>query len=255
MTSVQQDKERALWETLWIRTRWLARREGFLLSVLTAVVIGVWAFIEIADEVTSGDSRSFDEWAVQSLRQAENLSEPIGPHWLKVAALDATALGGALVLTMMILFVGLFLLLEHKRGATLMVWAAAGGGQVLSFALKQLFQRPRPQVVPHLSEVSSASFPSGHSMMSAVVYLTLGALVAQFVVQRRVKVYVLSVAVFLTVMVGLTRIYLGVHYPTDVLAGWTAGLIWALLCWSVATRLQRRGKVEPAGMTPSAAGD
>ena len=82
-------------------------------------------------------------------------------------------------------------------------------------------------------------------MFSAVVYLTLGALLSQLVEERKLKAYFLGVACFLTFVVGLSRVYLGVHYPTDVLAGWSAGLAWALLCWMVASYLQRRGKVEP----------
>jgi undecaprenyl-diphosphatase len=80
--------------------------------------------------------------------------------------------------------------------------------------------------------------------MSAVVYLTLGALLARLADQRRVKLYFLAVAALLTLLVGLSRVYLGVHYPTDVLAGWSAGLVWATLCWLAARSLQRRGAVE-----------
>jgi undecaprenyl-diphosphatase len=117
----------------------------------------------------------------------------------------------------------------------------------LSSALKALFRRPRPEVVPHLMRVYSSSFPSGHSIISAVVYLTLGALLARTFRQRRFKFYFLAVAVVLTGLVGVSRVYMGVHYPTDVLAGWTAGLVWATLCWLVDRHLQRRGKIEQEG--------
>jgi undecaprenyl-diphosphatase len=115
---------------------------------------------------------------------------------------------------------------------------------LLSTVLKDLFGRPRPTVVPHLFYVSSASFPSGHSMLSAVVYLTLGSLLARLVEQRRLKVYFLSVALLLSFLVGVSRVYMGVHYPTDVLAGWSAGLAWGLLCDLVARWLQQHGAVE-----------
>lgn len=250
MTEVPE-KHRSIFSRLWIRSLWLARHEGLVLATLLAIALGVWGFIEIADEVVEGDTRTFDEWVIQGLRSPENLAEPVGPYWMKAVAMDVTALGGVAVLTLFILCIGLYLLLEGKIHAMWLVWGTTVTGTLLSVVLKQLFDRPRPDVVPHLTHAQSASFPSGHSLMSAVVYLTLGALVARFVLRRRVKVYVFCVALFLTGIIGMSRVYLGVHYPTDVLAGWTAGLVWALLCWTLASSLQRQGKVEPPGQEPS----
>jgi undecaprenyl-diphosphatase len=124
------------------------------------------------------------------------------------------------------------------------VLISSGGGSLLTFVLKSLFDRPRPDVVVHLVGVSSASFPSGHAMASATIYLTLGALLARVQPQRRLKIYAGVVAATLTVLVGLSRVYLGVHWPTDVLAGWCVGAAWAMLCWLIAAWLQRRGAVE-----------
>jgi undecaprenyl-diphosphatase len=118
------------------------------------------------------------------------------------------------------------------------------GGLLLSLLLKGHFSRPRPDVVPRLAEVYTSSFPSGHSMLSAVIYLTLGALLSRLVERKGLKVYILSVAMLLALLVGVSRVYLGVHYPTDVLAGWSIGLSWAILCWLVARKLQRKGVVE-----------
>ena len=138
-----------------------------------------------------------------------------------------------------------YLLLARKHYAAVAVFVAVAGGLVLSTLLKLGFDRPRPDLVPHGSFVYTTSFPSGHSMMAAVTYLTLGAMLARVEASVRMKVYLLSVAIVLTVLVGASRVYLGVHWPTDVAAGWAVGAAWALLCSLVMRRLQRRGQVEP----------
>ena len=172
---------------------------------------------------------------------------PIGPAWVAEAAHDITALGGRSILVAVTLFALGYLVLERKHGAAVFVTVAVGGGGLLSTLMKELFARGRPDVVPHLVAVSSPSFPSGHSMLGAILYLTLGALLARFAARRRTKVYVLTVALLTTFLIGSSRVYLGVHYPTDVLAGWCAGLVWALICWLVARYLQDYGAVEKSG--------
>ena len=157
---------------------------------------------------------------------------------------DVTSLGGATVLSLMTAAVVGYLLVDEKRAAALFVLASVAGGAALSTVLKLAFARPRPNIVPHLVEVHTASFPSGHAMLSAVIYLTLGALLARVERPPRIKIYVLTVAILLTFLIGLSRVYLGVHWPTDVLAGWCAGAAWATLCWRVALFLQQRGEVE-----------
>src|SRR5204863_1459923 len=145
-----------------------------------------------------------------------------------------------------VVVIAVYLVIDRKiRMAIFLFWSTAVG-TALSLLLKSMFARPRPELVPHLSDTFTSSFPSGHSMLAAVVYLTMGSLLASVISNRILKVYVMAVAVMLTTAVGLTRVYLGVHYPTDVLAGWLAGLVWALFCWSVARLLQRRGRVETA---------
>jgi len=113
-------------------------------------------------------------------------------------------------------------------------------------ALKGFYDRPRPDLVPHMTQVDSPSFPSGHAQESAVIYFTLAAMLARLVEPRRLKLYFLGLAALFSFLVGMSRVYLGVHYPSDVLAGWMAGLAWAVLLWTVASYLQRQGSVEPA---------
>jgi undecaprenyl-diphosphatase len=218
--------------------------EAVVLAVLAIGTAGTLGFIKLADEVLEGDTESFDQWAVQALRDPANPSDPIGPRWLEEMGRDATALGGIGWLTFTTLVVAGFLFLIGKARMALFMTGAAFSGAVISFLLKHIYSRPRPDLVPHLSIVSTSSFPSGHSMLSAVVYLTLGSLLASVLPDAKLKIYVLAVAAMLTFFVGVSRVYLGVHYPTDVLAGWLAGLVWALVCWLVARWLQVHGGLE-----------
>ena len=224
--------------------QWLRAREIKLLLGVLLVVAGTWTFIELADAVSEGDTQKFDVWAVRALREADNPALPIGPAWVQELARDLTALGGITVLLLVLLSVIGFLFLQRKHGAMWLVMIASATGFLISTVTKELFHRARPDVVPHLSYVKTASFPSGHSMLSAVVYLTLGSILTRLVKDRRTKAYLLVVPLLLTFLVGVSRVYLGVHYPTDVLAGWTAGIVWAVFCWLVARSLQKRGAVE-----------
>ena len=211
---------------------------------MTGVAIAILAFIRLADAVDEGKTLRFDRWAVRAMRQSDALSVPIGPSWLGLVARDVTALGGAAVLTLITIAVLGFLWLRRMYGAMWLVVGATLGGLIVSTVLKQWFERPRPAIVPHLEPTYTSSFPSGHSLLSATVFLTLGALLGRFVQAFRLKAYFLIVALTLTFLVGISRVYLGVHWPTDVLAGWCAGLAWATVCWLVARSLQHRGAVE-----------
>ena len=226
----------------------LARRELALVTAVLAIAGGLWGFVELTDEVFEGETRAFDEAVLLALRNPADHSEPLGPPWLEEMARDATALGGVGLLTFITLAVAVFLALDRKRRAALFVLAAVAGGVVLSLALKSGFDRPRPDLVPHGSIVYTASFPSGHSMMSAVAYLTLSTLLARMLPKLWMKLYAIAVAFLMALAAGVSRVYLGVHWPTDVLAGWAAGAAWAMLCWIVVLWLQDRRQVES---TPS----
>jgi undecaprenyl-diphosphatase len=223
---------------------WLGRHElGSVLS-LGALAAGSWIFIEVAEEVMEGETRAIDRALLLGLRNPANLSDPIGPVWLEEAVRDCTALGGVVLLSLVSLAVIAQLVLSRKPKAAGFVAASVLGALLLSLALKSVFQRPRPDLVPQLSHVASTSFPSGHSMLSAAVYLTLGTLLARVQPNLLLKAHVLSWAILLTLLVGFSRVYTGVHWPSDVLAGWAAGSAWAGLCWVVARALQRRGLME-----------
>jgi undecaprenyl-diphosphatase len=235
---------RPLLGTLRLPLSWLARQEAIVLVAAFGIVVALFGFIELVEEMREGDMRHFDEWMLRAFRHPGDLAVPIGPHWLPGAVADITALGGTSVLAMVIVVAIGYLVLQGRYGAMTLVVVASAGGGFLSAAMKNTFARTRPDVVPHLVMVEGLSFPSGHSMVAAVIYLTLGALLARFTARRRVRAYVIAVSIALTFLIGMTRIYLGVHYPSDVLAGWAAGLVWALGCWLVARYLQYRGAVE-----------
>lgn len=223
---------------------WVGGHERATLIGLALVSGGLWGFVELAGEVMEGDTAAFDEWLLLKLRTPDDRTDPIGPGWFEEMGRDVTALGGVGILVFITLAVVGYLLLHRSRALALYTAVAVGGGMLLSSLLKEFFDRTRPDLVPHETVVYTSSFPSGHSMMSAVVYLTLGAMLARIQTHTRLKAYLLLVAAFLTISVGSSRVYLGVHWPTDVLAGWAGGAAWAVACWLVLRRLQSRGDVE-----------
>lgn len=220
------------------------RPELLSLVVITLIMSGLWAFVELADEVLEGGAHTFDRTILLALRSPGDHNDPLGPRWLEEMVRDFTAFGGVGVLTFLLLIVIGFMLLQGKTRTIWLMMAAISGGATLSFFLKLGFDRPRPDLVTPLAHTVSASFPSGHALLAAATYLTLGALLAQVQPNRAVKAYLMFLAILLTLIVGLSRVYLGVHWPTDVLAGWTMGGVWALSCWLIAHWLQRRGRMD-----------
>lgn len=221
-----------------------------MLAVMMIFASLLWAFSELAEAMLDGEIHEFDKRLLLAFRNSDDLSDPIGPGWLEEMMRDFTALGGTAVLSCISLAVVGYLVLSRKRHVAVVVMLAVGGGIALSHLLKWGFDRPRPDLVPHITQVYTQSFPSGHAMLSAVVYLTLGVLLMRTRAEMRVKIYLLSVAIFATVLVGISRVYLGVHWPSDVLAGWTVGAGWALVWWMVMLWMQARGKVESETTAP-----
>lgn len=223
---------------MWLWSR-LARREAAPVAALGVAALGLLGFAEIADEVGEGEARGFDTALLLALR-AGRPDNPIGPRWFEDTVAEITALGGFGVLALVIAIAVGYLGVLKKWGSALMLLAATLGGTALSEGLKIGFNRPRPDLVAHAVDVTSMSFPSGHAMLSAVTYLTLGVMLARTQERKRVRGYILGAAVLLTLLVGASRVYLGVHWPTDVLAGWCLGAAWALMCWAAATWLAAR---------------
>jgi undecaprenyl-diphosphatase len=221
--------------------RWwtrLERHELTWLAVGLGACVLLLAFVTLAGEVMEGDTQAFDTKILRALRDPSDLSRPIGPEWIESSLLDLTAIGGSTVLGLITIAVAGFLVLQTRYRTAVVVATTAGGGELLNAVMKHAFDRPRPTIVPHLRVVYSTSFPSGHAMESAIVYLTLGAILMRAADSRLTKIYILAVAMLLTMLVGISRVYLGVHYPTDVLGGWIVGFIWASLCWLVAQRFE-----------------
>lgn len=221
------------------------RPEIWILATIFAIAALTLAFGHIAEEVFEGDAAKFDQSVLLFFRSADDVSDPLGAPWVEEMARDITALGSYAVLSVVFGAVVIYLLMMHKRAAALWIVAAVCGGVLLSNVLKLVYERPRPDLVSHVARVFTTSFPSGHATLSAVTYLTLGALLASLHSSLRLKVYFLGLAVLLTIAVGISRIYLGVHYPTDVLAGWCIGAAWAAFCWTVFQWLQGQGQIEP----------
>lgn len=210
--------------------RW---NEVRLLGVALLILSCGYAFIELGDKVRDGETQTFDEWVLRSLRRVDAPGVPIGPPWLREAGLDVTALGGPTILLLVVMAALGLMWLQREYGIMILMGLATSSGWLVAVVMKYAFDRDRPSAVPHLTEVTTPSFPSGHAMLSAIVYLTIGILLVENVQRRPAKLYCLGLVGLITFLVGVSRIYLGVHYPTDVLAGWIAGVAWALAFWSI----------------------
>ena len=215
-------------------------------GALVLTIAGLlFAFGFIAQEVAKGKTLAFDRAVMLALRSSADPSVPIGPAWLPEAARDVTSLGSIIVLVIITLAVVGYLFLVGKSAVAWLMLIAVVGGIALSDLPKFAFARARPDVVPPLARVFTTSFPSGHATLSAITYLTIAAVLAPSQPSSTISVYFMSLAVFLTVLIGISRIYVGVHYPTDVLGGWCIGAAWAMGCWAIMTYLQSVGQVEP----------
>lgn len=200
------------------------------------ISLGLFLFVRLTGKMINGETSEFDREILLWFRNPLDLSEPVGPEVLEVIVRDITALGGVMVLGLLSLAVFGYLWLRRQRALAGFMLGSIVAGTLLNTLLKEVISRSRPDIVPHATDAALSSFPSGHAMMSTVVFLTLGALLSLSTDNRQVKLYILSWSILLPLMVGVSRLYLGVHWPTDILAGWIAGATWSLLCLLVYDR-------------------
>ncbi|WP_225318857.1 phosphatase PAP2 family protein [Cellvibrio sp. KY-GH-1] len=237
--TAMQETASASTNRLMLAIHWLWQRELPVLLAIFATFVSLFLFVLLTQLALQEQPHELDRYLLLLMRNPHDLSDPLGPPWLEEVGRDITALGGNAVLILLTLAVLIFLLMSDKSYLALVVLVATLGALGASSLLKKSIDRDRPDLVPHRTVIYTASFPSGHSMLSASTYLTLGALLAATQRRKRIKIFILLFCTFITLLVGISRVYLGVHWPSDVVAGWTAGAAWALICWLLARGLQR----------------
>lgn len=237
--TAMQETASASTNRLMLAIHWLWQRELPVLLAIFATFVSLFLFVLLTQLALQEQPHELDRYLLLLMRKPHDLSDPLGPPWLEEVGRDITALGGNAVLILLTLAVLIFLLMSDKSYLALVVLVATLGALGASSLLKNSIDRDRPDLVPHRTVIYTASFPSGHSMLSASTYLTLGALLAATQRRKRIKIFILLFCTFITLLVGISRVYLGVHWPSDVVAGWTAGAAWALVCWLLARGLQR----------------
>jgi undecaprenyl-diphosphatase len=208
-----------------------------LLGPLLLLTTAAAAFMKVASEVLEGEAHALDSVILQACRVDGHPGQPIGPVWFQEGMRDLTALGSPAVLALTVAAVFGYLIICRQWRMAWLALGAALGGQALALGLKAVFARARPDEVFHATVAAGHSFPSSHAMMSAVVCLTLAALLARLTPSTRQRVYIVATAALVTGLVGVSRVYLGVHWASDVVAGWAGGAAWALLCWLLARRM------------------
>ena len=226
----------------------LAHTELAALGALLIIGVGAVTFTDLAGDMREGDGQAFDQAVLSWLRPYADPTRPWGPWWLKEAAADLTSLGGISVLALFATIAVLFLVIHRKRLSAVLLVLSLIGGVILSEGLKAVFERQRPPSAYQAVDTLNASFPSGHALLSAVFYLSLGVMLSRAFPRRGVKAYVLGVAMTITVLVGVTRVYLGAHWATDVFAGWSVGAAWAMALWLVSYGVERRQQAHNAAL-------
>lgn len=214
-----------------------------IFPLVLAIIAVVWIGFEGISRLLVNSEKDLDHRVVLLLRSPTDPGRMAGPAVLEEMMRDFTALGGYAVLVSTIVCFSTYLSIQSDRYMVRFFAGTCVSGYVVSMLMKKLVGRDRPSIVPHLSHVETSSFPSTHSMMSVITFLTIGVLIAWHARDRRLQRLALATPLCLTLFVGISRVCMGVHYPTDVLAGWCAGLLWSWACFTFAgSRLQRSWK-------------
>ncbi len=217
-----------------------------IILVILFVAFALYLFIEFSSEMAEGELTAIDNIILQALRNPQNPKELIGPPGLLAFMQSVSYLGGIYVLSAVSTIAAMFFMLKKRTRTCLLFILSVTSGSALMVLLKYVFDRPRPDIVPHLGEFSLGSYPSGHSMVSAIVYLTIGALLARSTKSLKMRAIYLSIAGVFVFLIGISRAFLGVHYPSDILAGWCAGVIWSALSYLLAKFLLRKKRQDPS---------
>lgn len=202
--------------------------------------IGLTGFLALVLLVRSTFVEDAERLVLLALRERSDLSNPLGPEWFEAVAGDVTALGGFTVITLALILVMATLTMLRHGSAAIFLGLSLLSGTALSTGLKLFFERARPEIVPHADRVFTQSFPSGHAMMSMVAWMLMAAIAVRFVPSHGLRLLLMASAFALSILIGASRVYLGVHWPTDVLAGWLLGLFWASACWLLAHTINQR---------------
>jgi undecaprenyl-diphosphatase len=231
--------------------RFAYRIDVAVLIATATLLVAAYVFLQTVDEVIEGEADAVDRAIVNFVKSIE------APKWFDEVMRDCTAFGGFFVLSLVTIAVGLYFKVKRLNHALILLLTSVAGAVVLGSLLKHIFRRDRPDIIEHGSYVMTYSFPSGHAMLSASVWLTLAVMLSRLERSPYLKAYFILLGLFITFVVGISRVWLGVHWPSDVLAGWALGTVWAVACWFLARYLQRRGKVEASidePMSPNANG-
>jgi len=198
-------------------------------GVLATFSLCVFLFVSLASIVTLRPAllEPLDDAVFHWLRG--NVST--APPWFPEAVRDVSSLGSLSILIGSSTIAAAYLLLTGQPRAAIYVAVAAAGGIALGMGLKTPFDRPRPDLLMQETRVFTQSFPSAHGAVSAAVLLALGGLIAGDRNTRGERIFIIGMTVAVIILIGLSRIYLGVHWPSDVLAGWALGTAWACACW------------------------